>query len=157
MKEKKMQQMEKQIPQRKEQQKRPASHPPLFAFCPHVRNPIKTTAQYHDAPFKRPNKQTHQEEKGNHHHQHLMQPLLQINNSRIPRTTPRAHIMRTPRTLDHRGNRPRDPQHPILHHRVGLGHALVQFRRHVMVEFAAAALDKHLGNRRHATAFSPCG
>lgn len=79
-----------------------------------------------------------------------MQPLLQIHNSRIPRATARAHIMRTPRTLHHGGDGPRDTQRPVLHHGVGLRHALVQLGRHVVVEFAVAALDKHLCYRRHA-------
>jgi hypothetical protein len=79
-----------------------------------------------------------------------MQLLLQVNNRRIPSTAVPAHIVIAPRALDHGRDGARDAQQLILHHCIGLGHALVELGRHVVIELAAAALDKHLGDRCHA-------
>jgi hypothetical protein len=78
-----------------------------------------------------------------------MQLFLQVNNRRIPSTAAPAHVVVAPGAFDHGGDGPRDAQQLVLDHRVRLGHALVEFGRHVVVEFAVAALNKHLGDRRH--------
>jgi hypothetical protein len=76
--------------------------------------------------------------------------LLEIHDGCVAGTASRAHVVLTPRALDHGRYGARDAQRAVFDHGVGLGHAFVHLGRHVVEELAVAALDKHLGDGRHA-------
>ena len=75
-----------------------------------------------------------------------VQLLPQVNNSRISRTTLGAHVVATPRALDARGHLPGHAKSLIPDRVLGPRHGFVYPRWHVLIEFATAALNKHLGD-----------
>jgi hypothetical protein len=75
-----------------------------------------------------------------------MEPLLEVDHGGVAGTTLRAHVVRAPGTFNHGRDGARHAQIPVGDHRIGLGHAFVHPRRHVVEELAVAALDEHLGH-----------